>query len=659
MSSILVLDDRAENRELMATVLRFGGYSVTLAGSGDEALALARVQAPDLVIADILMPEMDGYEFVRELRRDPALHDVRVMFCTATYADAEVRRLAAACGVSHILFKPCEPDEILEAVAAALDSAVDPVMEFAPEDMRQHLRLLNGKLIEKIEQLEEAQREAAESLTLLETLLSTAPIGFGFVDRDFRLRRINETLAAVNGVPVSEHLGRTVAEVVPEIWPSVEPAYRHVLDTGEAIVNQDVGAPAGGQLASWLLNLYPVRIGTEVIGIGIMLIDITERHQAETLRSAVMENLAEGVVVSDLEGRLVYMNSAGSQMLGWSEEELRGEVVHPIVHFQHADGSPCNMEHCEFVTVRTQGRKIRKTDDALTRKDGTIFPAAWSGAPLRSGDVVTGSVIIFRDTTEEKAEQVRAQRELDALTWVGRTRDALEDDRLVLYSQPIVSLTGGQGSEELLIRMVGRDGEIVAPGSFLPVAEKYGLVGEIDRWVISQAIALAGTGRHVEANLSARSVSDLGLLRIIERDFHSTGVDPSLVVFEITETALMQNMEAGEAFVTGLAEIGAGVALDDFGTGFGSFTYLQRLPLQFLKIDIAFVRDLTSNSANRHLIKAIVGLARDFGYRTIAEGVEDGQTLDLLKELGVDMAQGYYLGRPAPIAQGSPSTSTR
>ena len=197
--------------------------------------------------------------------------------------------------------------------------------------------------------------------------------------------------------------------------------------------------------------------------------------------------------------------------------------------------------------------------------------------------------------------------------------------------------------------MVSTTGDLILPGSFLPAAEKYGLIGEIDRWVIDRAIECAAGWRRVEINLSARSLGDLGLLRVIESHFRLAGVDPSLVTFEITETALMENLEAGEEFVKGLVAMGFGAALDDFGTGFGSFTYLKRLPLRFLKIDIDFVRDLVSNPHNQHLVRATVGLARDFGYQTIAEGVEDAATLALLKELGVDLAQGYFLGRPAPL----------
>ena len=259
-------------------------------------------------------------------------------------------------------------------------------------------------------------------------------------------------------------------------------------------------------------------------------------------------------------------------------------------------------------------------------------------------------MIVFRDITEEKAERARVRRELDSLTWVGRTRDALEEGRMILYSQPIVPLTGTDGaSQELLLRMVGRAGEIIPPGSFLPAAEKFGLIGDIDRWVVAQAIRLAAGGRRVQANLSGASVGNAALLSEIERELEETGADASRIVFEITETALMRDVNAGVAFADSLVHLGCGLALDDFGTGFGSFTYLKRLPITFLKIDIEFVRNLASNPANQHLVKAIVNLAQGFGQQTIAEGVEDEETLELLREYGVEFAQGFHLGRPAPI----------
>jgi EAL domain-containing protein (putative c-di-GMP-specific phosphodiesterase class I) len=274
------------------------------------------------------------------------------------------------------------------------------------------------------------------------------------------------------------------------------------------------------------------------------------------------------------------------------------------------------------------------------------------------GTTVRGIVVVFRDTTAEQAEGDRDRRELDTLAWIGRIRDALDGDGLVLHSQPIVPLAGGQPSQELLLRMVGSGGDLIPPGSFLPVAEKYGLMGEIDRWVIRQAVGLAAGGERVVANLSAESIGNLDLLPLIEQELRKTHADPSKIVFEITETAVMKNPEAGEAFARGLSEVGCPLALDDFGTGFGTFTYLKSLPITFLKIDIEFVRDLTTNEANQHLVKAIVGLASNFGCQTIAEGVEDAETLALLKEYGVDFAQGFHLGRPAPI-EAPPLSDTR
>jgi PAS domain S-box-containing protein len=502
--------------------------------------------------------------------------------------------------------------------------------------------------VQDMTELVEAQRKMAESLTLMETLRSAAPVGFAFVDTEFRIVQVNETLAAVNGSPAEEQIGRTVAEVVPDVWAQMEPVYRRVLSSGEPVTNLEVVRQHRGtsDRRYWLASYYPVRIEDEVIGVGVIVIDVTERTEAEHFRAAVMDTIVEGLYVLDAEGRLEFMNAAAARLLGWSEEELRGRSMHEAIHFQHADGSPHPAEECELLKVRTEGRQVRMTHEAFTRKDGTIFPVGYSAAPLMRGDEVHGVVVVFRDRSEEQTREKEAKRELDTLAWVGRIRDAIDQGRLLLYSQPIVPLGGGEPAQELLLRMLGPAGEVILPGSFLPVAERYGLIGEIDRWVIGEAVRLAAGGNRVEANLSANSISNLDLLPAIERELHETGADPSNLVLEITETALMENVEAGEAFARGLSEIGCPIALDDFGTGFGSFTYLKKLPITYLKIDVDFVRDLTTNEANRHLVRAIVGLAKDFGYQTVAEGVEDAGALAILEEYGVDFAQGNYLGAP-------------
>jgi PAS domain S-box-containing protein len=504
--------------------------------------------------------------------------------------------------------------------------------------------------VQDVTVLSEALRQTAESLNLMETLQAAAPVGFAFVDRAFRIVRVNATLAEVSGRSPEELIGSTVAEVVPDVWSQMEAVYREVLETGKPVVNVEVQreAPSAGGQRFWLASYYPVRIDDQVIGVGIVVVDITEREEADRLRAAVMDTMVEGLYVLDGDGRLTLMNSAASQMLGWSERELLGKSVHAAIHFQHADGSPYPEADCALLKVRTEGRDVRMDHEAFTRKDGTICPVAYSAAPLRAG-AERGVVVVFRDTSAENSEAGRRKRELDKIAWVGRIRDALDEDRMTLYSQPIVPLNGGEPSQELLLRMVGRSGEITPPGSFLPVAEQYGLIAEIDRWVVVQAIRIAARGERFEVNLSAATIGQLDLLPLIERELREAHTDPANIVFEITETALMQNIEAGEVLARGLCAIGCRLALDDFGTGFGCFTHLKRLPIAYLKVDVDFVRDLATNRDNQHLVKAIVGLAHDFGYETIAEGVEDAETLALVKEYGVNFAQGFHLGRPAPI----------
>jgi PAS domain S-box-containing protein len=510
-----------------------------------------------------------------------------------------------------------------------------------------------SQYVEQVKSLCEAERRTAEALSTLETLQSSAPVGLGFVDREFRVVHMNEMLAAVNGSSVADQIGKTVVEIVPEFWPQIEAVYRQVLENDEAVLNIEVtgeSAAEPGRRRFWLASYYPVHLDAEVIGIGIVVVDVTERRKADEFRSIAMNQMVEGLLTVDTQGCLTSINDSAVKMLGWTEQELLGKKMSDFILAQEKGGESIEEGNRELLKVRSEGRHVRLDDHSYRCKNGSLLSVAISASPLLIGSSEEGAVVVFRDITEEKSERLRVRRELDALTWVGRIREALDEDRLLLYSQPIVPLTGSQPSEELLLRMKGRNNEIIAPGAFLGVAEKYGLITEIDRWVVKQAVRLAAGGRHVGVNLSAESIGTNDLLMLIENEVDQAGADPSNLVFEITETALMRDIDKGEAFARGVVDLGCGVALDDFGTGFGTFTHVKKLPIKFLKIDIEFVRDLVSSSANQHVVKAIVNLARGFGCQTIAEGVEDGETLKLLKDFDVDFAQGFHLGRPVPLS---------
>ena len=468
----------------------------------------------------------------------------------------------------------------------------------------------------------------------------------------FRLIRFNDTLARLNGLSPERDVGRTVADALPELWPVFEPHYRAVIDHGEDVdVVHSLRNEADGAETVWFTKYFPVRVDEVLSGIGVVGVDITETKQSERFRSVVLDTMAEGLYALDRQGRITFLNQSAAKMLGWTEGELQGQIAHQTFHHQHGDGTPYPERDCPLLTVRTEGRVTRSADDSFIHKDGRVIPVAYSASPLHneSGDI-DGVVVVFRDTTAETAERLRAQRELSALSWLGRIRDALDEDRMVLYSQPIIPLSGGPASEELLLRLVTPSGEIVQPGSFLPIAERYGLVADIDQWVIARAIERAATGRRVEVNISAWTIANINLIPLIEHEIRKTDADPSLLIFELTETAFMQDLQAGRAFAQAVHDLGCGLALDDFGTGYASFTYLKTLPFSYLKIDIEFVRDLANSRPNQHVVDAIVSLAKGFGQQTIAEGVEDRATLDILKEHGVDYAQGFYLGLPKPIS---------
>ncbi|MDE3094603.1 MAG: EAL domain-containing protein [Chloroflexota bacterium] len=238
--------------------------------------------------------------------------------------------------------------------------------------------------------------------------------------------------------------------------------------------------------------------------------------------------------------------------------------------------------------------------------------------------------------------------------WHQRVREALERGLFVLYAQPILSLPDRRITRyELLLRLDEGGADVVLPGAFLDLAERTGLIQDIDRWVVRRAIDLLAEHSEpdlrFEVNLSAKAFADPQLLPMIEAEIAATGVDPSRLVLEVTETAAIANLDDALRFVRALRSIGCGFALDDFGVGFASFSHLKHLPVDYLKIDGSFVRDLPRNPTDQHLVRAIVAVAAGLGKRTIAEFVGDEATLRLLAEYGVDFAQGYFVGEPEPL----------
>ncbi|HUR83743.1 MAG TPA: EAL domain-containing protein, partial [Solirubrobacteraceae bacterium] len=287
-----------------------------------------------------------------------------------------------------------------------------------------------------------------------------------------------------------------------------------------------------------------------------------------------------------------------------------------------------------------------RTDAVVTSAKGSRRATASIGIapfPQATGDLSGEELLIEADIAMYDAKEAgrdqacvydaasSRRQSLEArMTWGEQIRDALAEDHFTLYAQPIVSLRGDEAPRhELLVRMVSREGDIIPPSAFLPMAERFDLIQEIDRWVVSRAIDLIAQSPDLapdvifEINLSAKSLAQTELPTFIARRLAASGVDPSRLVFEVTETAAIVNVDRAKQFARRLGELGCGVALDDFGAGMSSFGYLKNLPVDFLKLDGAFVKDIISDRVDRAMVSAIHDVGRALGIPTIAEWVEN------------------------------------
>ena len=468
----------------------------------------------------------------------------------------------------------------------------------------------------------------------------------------------NHGAEALYGWSSEEAIGRTARElVVPEDAAQAERLMMELSRDGrwdgELVVRRKDGTVFTTYVRNRLV-LDEEGMPTAVVGVAV---DISERVAAESelcdsrnYAEAVTECIGEGLFTLDREGRITYVNRVAEELLGRGQGELLGCDVGAMVCAPGADGTARAFADCAIAQSLKGEGTVRVDDDTFLTAEGEL-PVAYTATPFTTAEGPQGCVVVFQDIAERRLREDESRRKAELIAVIDRVERALADESFVLHSQPIIDLETGQTVQnELLLRMVEPDGRVVAPGEFLPVLEQYAMIGEIDWWVIKRATRLAGQGCRVQANISARSVGDADVLEHIERCIEQHGVQPGALVFEITETAIVEDERAARTFAERLHALGCKIALDDFGTGYASLTYLKQMPVDFLKLDIEFVRDLRENEASRHVVQALVALARDFHLLTVGEGVEDADTLALLRELGVDFAQGYHIARPAPFA---------
>jgi diguanylate cyclase (GGDEF)-like protein/PAS domain S-box-containing protein len=562
-------------------------------------------------------------------------------------------------------------------------------------------------VITNVTGLERERAGRAEAEVRFRRAFEDAPVGVAIADLDGRYVEVNRALCDMLGYDAEELKGKsftltTRAEDVPVLADVLR---AHPEREVRGFTAEVRAVQASGETV-WTEVHATTLVGRDGKPEGTLcqIMDVTDRRRFE----ARLQHMADHDPLTGLENRRAFERQLEMQLANVRRYGAEGALL--VVDLDHFQVLNDTLGHSAGDAVVANAarilRELLRDSDGLARLGGDEFaillPRAdrdeagevasrvvrairEQGAVLdgqRPGSVTASVGVTLLDPVQATGEQALVDAEVamydakDAgrdgfsvfepgmesvksrtkirLTWIERIRTALDEDRFTLVAQPIHSLTEERVvHHELLLRMVGDDGELIPPASFLPIAERFGLIGEIDAWVVRQAIrALADRSAEdlvFEVNLSGPSIGSPEILTVIERELQQTGVDPKRVIFEITETAAVANVTEAREFAERLGELGCRFALDDFGAGFGSFYYLKHLPCDFLKIDGEFVRNLASTPTDQVIVSGLVQIAHGLGKRTIAEFVEDGETMELLRREGVDMAQGYHVGRPGPL----------
>ena len=415
-----------------------------------------------------------------------------------------------------------------------------------------------------------------------------------------------------------------------------------------------------------LTGLYNRHKFEEQVESALLNVDVEDRHHA-----LCYIDLDQFKIVNDTCGHV-----AGDELLRQLSEVLKICVREDdILARLGGDEFGLLLENCSLKKATQVAEKLRQSvkDFRFVWDDKTFEIGASVGVVgINRGSMDLSTILASADMAcyaakdmgrnkvhvYEPSDEMLAERH-GQMHWAGRITRALEENRMVLFEQPVVSIKGGEiaGNHcEVLLRMKDEANDIIGPDVFIPAAERYNLMPTVDRWVISQVFQLLGctscadTGKVVAINLSGTSLADEGLLQFVLNEAASFQVDFTQICFEITETAAISNLSKATQFINALRSKGCRFSLDDFGSGLSSFAYLKNLPVDYIKIDGSFVVDMLNDPVDRVMVEAIVEVGHVMGVQVIAEWVENEATLLLLREMGVDYAQGYHLGRPKAVS---------
>jgi len=684
---LLIVEDNEDDAQLVLVRLRRAGYSpdFTRVDSAAKLREALRQNDWHIVVSDYAMPGFSGLEALRILREDDS-------------------------DIPFILVSGTVGEEI--AVEAMRNGANDYIMK---DNLTTLVPSIERELREARERADRRRAEAALHQERERALITLHSIGDGVIttDAEGRVDYMNPVAENVTGWTYSEAEGYPL----PEVLPLLDEATRHPIEspaeislrTGRVVTLSDqcVLVNRNGQEFHVEDSAAPIfDRDNNIIGSVLVFHDVTrERRMARQMTWQAthdsltglanrnefadrLANLLGGMGGNDhQEHALLYLDldqfkvvndtcghAAGDELLKQLSRLLRSHVP--------TNCSLARLGGDEFGVLieNANVEQARQIANQLLQAIGD-FTFRWEERRFDVG-VSIGMVPIQRETPnasfvlsaadvacyvakESGRNRIHVYEESDIdlgqrhseMHWVSRIKEALEENRFVLYRQAITALTSDEKTPhyELLVRLRAEDGSIVPPGAFIPAAERYNLMNALDRWVIDAAFKALqemysdGDQGIYSINLSGNSINDDQLPAYIQDKINEHRIRPGQLCFEVTETAAVFNLEKASRMIASLKQLGCRFSLDDFGSGLSSFGYLKNLPVDFIKIDGSFVKDMNTDPMNRAIVEAIHQVGHTLSIRTIAEFVENEQIVEQLRDIGVDFAQGYYFSKPEPL----------
>ncbi len=721
----LIAEDDENSRVLLESALQAQGYTVDSAVNGAQALELARRTPPDMIISDILMPEMDGFDLCRMVKEDERLRKIPFIFYSATYTEAKDKQLALSLGASRYIIKPMEMVEFLKIIAAVLEEHSAhklPVPDHPNRENHEleqmHANRLEHKLNQKVRALEkerEALQESQVNLHKLSRAVEQSPAAVIISDIHGNIEFVNNAFEQISGYSRKEVLGHK-----PSLWKS-ENTPPHVYDnlwltisTGREWRGELQNKKRDGELYWAYATISPILGDDGSITHYLATqedISVRKEYEKRLLRQAnfdditglpnrilVMDRLAQAIASSQRQKRdmAVMMvdlddfkkvndtlgHPAGDQILIEAARRL-SNVVRDLDTVARLGGDEflLILPALEEVTgSQVVAEKILESFSTpfeilgqvivITASIGITHLLADSKDPhilIRNAEAAMYRAKHAGRNTYRFFIQELNEHAVKRLDMENQLRQALAKGEFFLCYQPQLETGSNKivGAEALLHWQNPRLG-LVPSDKFIHLAESIGLIDEIGLWVLDTAIRQAqqwqtGPDRplRIAVNFSSQQFQHVDIVEQVARILRDSGLPTQLLEMEITESLLLREEANVLAKLEQLHQLGVRIAIDDFGTGYSALSYLKQFPIDVLKIDQSFIRDVVDDPGDAVLVNTIIAMARGLGMQVIAEGVETEGQLNFLKGAGCELVQGYYFSKPLPAGEFSTMLNSR